>query len=97
MLVAWDFLTTGSLSYPKIAGILTSHLYFFMDRVLPEQQGGRRYLNTPAWLTNLVPRSEAPRAAGFGAGGVEQFAPRAQTANTQAQGHSWGSGNRLGE
>lgn len=101
VLVAWDFFTAGVIPYPKIAGILTGHLYYFLDKVLPEQQGGRRYLNTPQFLRNIVPQPEVPRTAGFGSGGgVETFAPR--TAEVADQGgarqrHSWGRGQRLGE
>ncbi|KAI9025487.1 Der1-like family-domain-containing protein [Hyaloraphidium curvatum] len=97
VLLGWDFLTTGHVPYVKVAGILSAHLYYFLDRVLPEQQGGRRILQTPAFLAAAIPQDPAPRAAGFAAGGgVEAVRPRAAEAEPR-QRHAWGTGHRLGE
>lgn len=99
VLIAWDFLTTGHTPSVKIAGILTAHLYYFLDRILPEQTN-RRYLNTPGWLVGLVPNQEVPRVGGFGSGGVEVVQGRGREQGQQGgvqQRHAWGAGQRLGE
>ncbi|KAJ1552261.1 Derlin 1, partial [Cladochytrium tenue] len=108
----FDFLSGSSDPTGKLLGIAAGHLYYFLDRVYPEQTGGRRLLVTPAFVARAFPEPDAQGTAaggggggagdGFG-GGVHVMRPR-QTAEQERQeglrnrtGYAWGRGNRLAD
>jgi derlin-1 len=87
VLIAWDFLTGGGLSILKVVGVVVGHLYYFLDKVWPEQ-GGKK-LETPQFLVNWFPRE---RVVSGGVGAVN--ATRAPAPATR--GAFSGTGQRLG-
>ncbi|KAJ3065203.1 Derlin 1 [Podochytrium sp. JEL0797] len=63
--IIFDFLTGAPFPpIPKLIGIFAGHLYYVLDTVYPEQNGGARILSPPAFLYGLV--GEDPTARGMG-------------------------------
>lgn len=98
-MIASDFLMTGTLPRASIAGMVSSHIYYYLTTIYPSQ-GGRRYLQTPQFLRRLFPAT-VTRGGGFRAGfGRQDQADGSSTGatrNTNLFGrHSWGTGQRLG-
>jgi len=74
-----------------VLGILSGHMYYFLNNVYPAS-GGRRFIRTPRWLENVCARynigeAQASTTAAGGRGG--QQAPQGFRAFT-------GGGRRLG-
>jgi hypothetical protein len=96
-MIASDFLMSGSLPRASIAGMVSSHIYYYLKTIYPSQ-GGRHYLETPQFLRRLFPAT-MPRGGGFRAGfGRQDQASSSSTAarNTNLFGrHTWGTGHRL--
>ncbi|KAJ1565306.1 hypothetical protein HK096_003527 [Nowakowskiella sp. JEL0078] len=92
----------------RVVGIVVGHIYYFLNFVYPEQNGGRRLLQTPLFLVQFFgqqqgvggdPARTVPVTAPVApAGGAFRPGVRLNTgeANTRT-GYTWGSGNRLGE
>lgn len=96
-MIASDFLMSGgNLPRASIAGVVSSHIYYYLTTVYPSQ-GGARYLQTPQFLKRLFPAATARGVRG-GFGRQQQPTSGSSTsANTGMFGrHSWGSGQRLG-
>ena len=96
-MIAADFLMSGgNVPRASIAGLVASHVYYYLTSIYPNQ-GGARYLQTPQFLKRLFP--SAP-TRGFRGGFSGQSASGSSTAtNTNSNlfgRHSWGSGQRLG-
>ncbi|KAG2230514.1 hypothetical protein INT48_008319 [Thamnidium elegans] len=97
-MIATDFLMTGSLPRASIAGMISSHIYYYLTTIYPSQ-GGQRFLQTPQFLKRLFPATVARSGGVGGSGGVRAGFGQAQE---QPRGggmfgrHSWGSGQRLG-
>lgn len=68
-------------------GCAVGHLYFFMKFKWPTEFGGRDFLITPAFLQRMFPATRQ------NAGQNVQFRRPA----TDAGGHNWGQGQRLGD
>lgn len=77
----------GGFPIMEIAGCFIGHLYIYLKDIYP-QLSGKRYLETPQWLLNLLP----PGTGINEFGGVQQ--PQLQV--PRPAGHQWGQGNRLG-
>lgn len=99
-MIASDFLMSGNLPKASIAGMVSSHIYYYLTTIYPSQ-GGARYLQTPQFLCRLFPATANPQTRGFrgGFGGASgsSTGTSASTSNTNMFGrHSWGTGQRLG-
>jgi derlin-1 len=97
-MIASDFLMSGSLPRASIAGMVSSHIYYYLATIYPSQ-GGRRFLETPQFLRRLFPAT-MPRGGfrgGFGRQDEASSSSSSAARNTNLFGrHSWGSGQRLG-
>ncbi|KNC55609.1 derlin-1 [Thecamonas trahens ATCC 50062] len=85
----------GGSPIVQLLGIAAGHLYYFLHDLYPLSPGGVQYLNTPQWLTNLIPPT-----GGAAVSGAAPFArPGAvpPPAGGPPRGHSWGSGRRLAD
>lgn len=87
VLILFKFLMGGN---PKmeIAGAVIGHVYVYLKDIYPQVPGGKRFLETPQFLLNLIP----PGAGINQAGGAQQPHLNVQ----MPQRHPWGAGNRLG-
>jgi derlin-1 len=98
-MIATDFLMSGgNLPRSSIAGMVSSHIYYYLTTIYPSQ-GGARYLQTPQFLKRLFPAAPQRGFRGvFGRQPQQQPASGSSTsANTGMFGrHSLGSGQRLG-
>ncbi|TPX32818.1 hypothetical protein SmJEL517_g04117 [Synchytrium microbalum] len=97
VLVGWDLFTKGG-GFPivKVMGILAGHLYYFLDKVWPDQNGGRKILVTPQWLVNYFPPTQ-PSVAGFTPQGFTVTTPVRPGTEPSIRQRGWGRGQRLGE
>ncbi|KAI8346154.1 hypothetical protein BD560DRAFT_439585, partial [Blakeslea trispora] len=79
----------------SIAGVLSAHVYYYLTHIYPSQ-GGRRYLQTPAFLKRLFPARTARgfQSGGFRAGFSQQDQARGRSTGLFS-GTSWGPGRRL--
>ncbi|KAI8364303.1 Der1-like domain family member 1 [Choanephora cucurbitarum] len=97
VMIASDFLMSGgNLPRASIAGVLSAHAYYYLTHIYPSQ-GGRRYLQTPAFLKRLFPATTHARgfqSGGFRAGFSQQDQTRARSTGFFS-GNSWGPGRRL--
>ncbi|KAI8838379.1 Der1-like family-domain-containing protein [Chytridium lagenaria] len=101
VLIGFDVLT-GAPFMDKAIGLAVGHLFYFLDKMYPQQNNGERILSTPAFSTG----QRLGTAPAGGAGGYRAV-PTANTrgATTGAAGaagagegmrYRWGGGNRLG-
>ncbi|KAI9342768.1 derlin-1-like protein [Zopfochytrium polystomum] len=65
--LVFDFLSGSTDPTGKLIGIAVGHLYYFLDKIYPEQNGGRKLLVTPQFLVNYF--QDAPGGGPGGAGG----------------------------
>ncbi len=88
----------GDIPWKSIIGIITAHLYYYLQEIYPAS-GGTRLLNTPRWLYNLFPANTPDDGirTSFGAT-ILNTGSRVQQSSTDGtrQRHSWGRGHRLG-
>lgn len=98
-MIASDFLMSGAIPKASIAGMVTSHIYYYLATIYPSQ-GGRRYLQTPEFLKRLFPANSRSFRSGFGrqdqATGSSTSTSNANTNTNMFGRHTWGSGQRLG-
>jgi len=85
VLIGFKFLMGGS-PYMDVAGALIGHIYIYLKDIYPQVPGGKRFLETPQFLLNLLP----PGA------GINQFGVAQQPHIQMPQAHPWGAGHRLG-
>ncbi|KAJ3008443.1 UNVERIFIED_CONTAM: hypothetical protein HDU68_003109 [Siphonaria sp. JEL0065] len=63
--IIFDFLTGAPFPpIPKLIGIFAGHVYYFLDTVYPENNGGARLLVPPSFLYSIV--GEDPSVQGMG-------------------------------
>lgn len=94
-LIALDFLMAGpSAAAASVTGAVAGHLWWwgvYHSRALAD------YSRAPRWLRRLVGQPPQGSASG-GTGGVHVVPPRERAeAAGSSSGHSWGSGQRLGQ
>ncbi|KAJ3331570.1 Derlin 1 [Blyttiomyces sp. JEL0837] len=105
--IIFDFLT-GTSPMMKFVGIAVGHLYYFLDKVYPENNNGQKILFAPQFLVDLVePENRAGGPGGAGnrlggtPGGFSFSAPRRNPSGPsgsgpQAQNQNEGLRNRMG-
>ncbi len=80
----------GGLPVSSFIGIVVGHVYYFLDRVMPVEEGAKRCTDTPAWFAGLFSEQEwiAPGSAESGGG---------RTGGAKASASGWKTGGqRLG-
>jgi len=80
-------LLTGGFPFVEFLGVLTGHLYLFLDETVPRVYlNNRPFLRTPSFLYSWFPPQ------------LNRNVPRMQqAAAAQGRGHAWGQGRALGE
>ncbi|CAG8771800.1 12416_t:CDS:2, partial [Acaulospora morrowiae] len=92
VLLAFDALQMGgALPWHTLIGIVTGHIYYFLQELYPAS-GGPRLLNTPQWLYQQFPPTNGIRTS-FG---TTVLPPRNSSENQPTSAHRWGRGQRLG-
>ncbi|KAL9554433.1 hypothetical protein MBANPS3_002819 [Mucor bainieri] len=95
-MIASDFLMSGAIPKASIAGMVSSHIYYYLTSIYPSQ-GGRRYLQTPEFLKRLFPSNSRAFRGGFGRQDQASGSSTSTNSNTNMFGrHTWGTGQRLG-
>lgn len=95
-MIAADFLMSGNIPSASIAGMLSSHIYYYLTSIYPSQ-GGPRYLQTPQFLKRLFPPTQTRGGGGGGVrGGFGQQTQEQPRTGGMFNRHTWGSGHRLG-
>ncbi|KAI8809705.1 Der1-like family-domain-containing protein [Cladochytrium replicatum] len=99
VLLGYDFLLGNTFPVHRLAGILIGHLFHFLDKIYPEQNGGRRVLVTPQFLVERFNAPPPPNTAS-GSTSSHPIPPASSSGATAATGpttrYRWGSGQRLG-
>lgn len=92
-LIALDFVMAGpAAAAASVTGAVSGHVWWwgvYHSRALAD------YSRAPAWLKKLVGQPQQGSASG-GTGGVHVIPPREREAAGSSSGHTWGTGNRLG-
>jgi Derlin-2/3 len=94
-LLAINTLLAGRLDIPGIVGVLSGHLFYFLDAIYPSLHGHQRagITKTPSWMYRLFgerPRNQPRNQRN------EITQPRSASILSQIRGHHWGTGQRLG-
>lgn len=110
VLIALDFLTSGpSIAAQSVAGAAVGHLWWWSvwGNRLGSQGIWSAYASAPEWVRNFFGESRSGQppvaggtAAGLAQGGVHVIAPRRPAGSggsSRITGHTWGSGQRLGD
>eukprot|EP00028_Trichosphaerium_sp_Am-I-7-wt_P007131 CAMPEP_0168521246 /NCGR_PEP_ID=MMETSP0405-20121227/8542_1 /TAXON_ID=498012 /ORGANISM="Trichosphaerium sp, Strain Am-I-7 wt" /LENGTH=101 /DNA_ID=CAMNT_0008542429 /DNA_START=406 /DNA_END=711 /DNA_ORIENTATION=+ len=83
VLMGMRLLMSGSLPIAELLGVLTGHLYYYMQDVIPATQGRPPILVTPNFIKKWFNEPIGGQHPG------PQGGPR-------TPGYNWGGGNRLG-
>ena len=111
ILLVFDFLAGGpALAAQSVAGAAVGHLWWWSvwgGGDLGSQGILNSYASAPQWMRSLFgdrnpgrPSAAGGAATGLASGGIHVTAPRRPATSggsSTTTGHSWGSGQRLGE
>jgi hypothetical protein len=93
VLLVLEILQIG-IPWASIVGLLTGHLYYYLQDIYPESSG-TRLLNTPQWLYQIFPPS-ANNDGGVRIAFGTILNPGRNAQQSESTGRNWGRGNRLG-
>lgn len=92
-LIAMDFIMAGpAAAATSVTGAVVGHLWWWG---VHNTRAMRSYSVAPAWLSNWIDGPRRPEGA-TSSGGVHVVPPRRREEPGVAMGHTWGSGQRLG-
>ncbi|KAF9996729.1 Derlin 1 [Entomortierella chlamydospora] len=95
VLVVYTFVLSGALiPWGMIIGIVSAHLFYFLNTTYPAS-GGPRLIPTPPFLYWLLPAREVAGAGFTGNGATANVYRASAPTSGGATGHQWGRGNRL--
>ncbi|RIA98104.1 Der1-like family-domain-containing protein [Glomus cerebriforme] len=65
VLLVFEMLQIGGIPWSSIIGVITGHLYHYLQDIYPAS-GGPRLLNTPQWLRRMFPQNASGVRFSFG-------------------------------